>query len=376
MLFIWLIVLGYVTLMLVYKKGWHMQDDFVIHENYLPQTAITVIIPARNEENSISKCVQSILDNDYPEGLFEIIVMDDHSSDNTVDLVKGFNRDNVRCLRLADFLKEGEQLNSYKKKGIEIAIAYSTGELIITTDADCIVPEHWLRNMASMFEKEKSVMIVAPVAFTSDGSLLQAFQSIDFMTMQGITAAAHRLKLGNMSNGANLAYSKEAFYKVEGFKGADHLASGDDYLLMVKMQKEFSGKIAYLKSQDSIVETTPQPDWKGFLNQRIRWASKTGKYDDKKLTAILMLVYLFNLSFLILLIAGFGNSLFWILGIGFLLIKISAELFFLIPVAAFFNKKRELFWFPFLQPMHIVYIIISGFLGFIGVYQWKGRRVK
>ena len=219
-------------------------------------------------------------------------------------------------------------------------------------------------------------MIVAPVEFTSNGSLVEIFQSIDFMSMQGITAAVHQLKIGSMSNGANLAFSREAYDKVEGYKGIDHLASGDDFLLMMKLQKRYPDRISYLKSQDAIVTTAPQPNWSSFFNQRIRWASKSGKYDDKKMTAMLGFVYLFNLSFLALVVASLFHAFIWGIAGIMLLWKILSELYYLYPVAVFFGKVRQLWVYPFLQPLHILYIISAGFLGMIGKYQWKGRSVR
>lgn len=375
LILLFILLLSYVLLMLLYEKGWRLQPAFAVPENVTPATKITVIIPARNEEATIAMCIRSVLANDYPEELYEIIVMDDHSTDRTYELVQSLGAPNVRCLKLRDFLN-GAELNSYKKKAIETAIAHSTGALLITTDADCIAEKNWLRNMAAMYELQQPVMIIGAVKFITNKSVRSVFQSLDFMSMQGITAAAHRMKLGNMCNGANLAFSRQAFYEVEGYKNIDHLASGDDYLLMMKMHHRFPGKIAYIKTQETVVSTMPQPTWKGFLNQRIRWASKMGKYDDKTIVTVLMLVYLFNLSFLFLFIAGFFDACFWLLGLSMLVIKTVTELFYLRNVARFFRKEHELLYFPFLQPLHILYIIVAGFLGFIGKYEWKGRNVK
>ncbi|HTN45634.1 MAG TPA: glycosyltransferase [Flavipsychrobacter sp.] len=370
------LLLSYISLMLLYEKGWRLQPYFHVPEAFIPSTKITIVIPARNEEATIGACIASILECRYPDHLYEVIVVDDHSTDTTYDVVTSFEKKNVTCLRLRDFLKAGEVLNAYKKKAIETAVAQSSADIIVTTDADCVVGKDWLSNIAAIYEQEKAVFIIGPVSYRVDNSVLSVFQSLDFLSMQGITAAAHRLKLGNMSNGANLAFSRAAFEKVKGYEGIDHLASGDDYLLLVKMQKEFPGKIVYLKAAESIVATAPQPDWQGFINQRIRWASKMGKYDDKMITFILALVYLFNFSFLLLAILGFFDFYFWILGGALLLIKTVVELFYLRNVAGFFNKSRELFYFPFLQPVHVAYIIVAGFLGLFGKYHWKGRKVK
>ncbi len=168
---------------------------------------------------------------------------------------------------------------SNKKKALEIAIGEARGELIITTDADCIVPPGWLRHITGLYEEEQAVFIAAPVSFTPGDSqgtknTLYYFQSLDFMTMQGITAASVRMNLGSMCNGANLAFSKAAFDTVGGYKGIDHIASGDDMLLMHKMQQHYPGRTRYLKSEAAIVATAAQPGWRDFLNQRIRWSSK------------------------------------------------------------------------------------------------------
>ena len=373
---VWVLTLSYVLLMIVYWTGWKMQRVFRVPANFTPGTRVSIIIPARNEEGNIAACLSAILRNSYPASLIEIIVIDDHSTDNTAAIVRNFDLPNVKCLSMANFLKPNESLNAYKKKALEIGIAHSSGELIITTDADCIAPPEWLTNIAARFQKDDSVMIVGPVSFTCNGSLLETFQSLDFMSMQGITAAAHRLRLGNMSNGANLAFSRDAFQQVGGYRDIDHLASGDDFLLMVKMQRMFPGRIGYLKSRDAVVSTAPQPSWDSFFQQRIRWASKSGKYNDGTLTAILLLVYLFNLLILALFVASIWDLTYFMLGIVVITIKAVVEVFFLLPVAIFFRKVKEVFWLAILQPLHISYIILAGFLGLIGDYKWKGRRVK
>ena len=124
------------------------------------------------------------------------------------------------------------------------------------------------------------------------------------------------------------------------------------------------------------MQTAPQPDWKSFFRQRIRWASKSGRYDDHRLTAILLLVYVFNLMLTCLLAGGFFLPHLWGLAAGILLVKIAMELYFLVPVASFYGKAKELLIFPLLQPLHILYIVCAGFLGFFGSYEWKGRKVS
>ncbi|MEO6812876.1 MAG: glycosyltransferase family 2 protein, partial [Ginsengibacter sp.] len=170
--------------------------------------------------------------------------------------------------------------------------------------------------------------------------LLKIFQSLDFMTLQGITGASVYKKFHSMCNGANLAYEKKVFYEVNGFEGIDEIASGDDMLLMHKIQKAYPDKILFLKSTDVIVQTQPTATMKDFMNQRIRWASKADKYTDKKITAVLLLVYLLNAWIFILGIFSFFFTKAFYLFLISIVVKTIVELFFLFPVAKFFEKKK------------------------------------
>lgn len=369
-----LLSFAYTILMLLYRKGWQEQPVFQTPDRFEPYTSISIIISARNEEANVGKCLKAILAQDYPAYLYEVIVVDDHSTDDTVSIVNNFKRSNIRCLKLADYPDSGGL--AFKKKALTLGIQHSSGELIVTTDADCSMGTMWLTYIAAIYQIQHAAMIVAPVDFFSNGSTLETFQSLDFLSMQGITAASHKLNLGNMSNGANLAFSRKSYDAVGGYKGIDHLASGDDYLLMMKFKKLFPHQISYLKASEAIVYTNPQPTWLRFLQQRIRWASKSGKYDDKRLTLLLMLVYLFNGSLILLAILSVIDVWYGYLLAVLLLLKIEVELYYLFPVAGFFKKRNQLFIFPFLQPLHICYIVLAGFLGFKGVYKWKGRTVR
>jgi len=316
--------------------------------------------------------LQSIRQLNYPANLMEVIVINDFSEDRTVATVKQFEE--VKVVELKEILKE--KINSYKKKAIEAGVEKATGNFIVTTDADCIVPINWLFNFACIIEQQPTVFIAAPVAMKEESSSIKLFQSLDFLTLQGITGGSVGAGFHSMCNGANLCYSKEAFYKVNGFKDVDHIASGDDMLLMHKLYSQFPTMVHYCKAANSIVLTNPVETVTEFFRQRIRWASKADKYDDKRIFGVLLFVYLLNAFMLVLFVAGFFNSSLWILLAGSLLFKTIIELVFLMPVATFFRKEKILIWFPLAQPFHIVYTVIAGWLGKFGSYEWKGRKVK
>jgi cellulose synthase/poly-beta-1,6-N-acetylglucosamine synthase-like glycosyltransferase len=372
----------YALLLFFYRRNWRQLPLTQVDENCEPHTKISVIIPARNEEKKIVNCLVSVCEQDYPPGLFEVIVADDHSEDNTAEIVKRMAviYPHLSCVRLQ---LPDESTVAYKKKAIEAGISTAKGKLIVTTDADCIAPEKWLKNIAAYYETKKAVFIAAPVSFlpspSGEGpgmSFVKIFQSLDFLSLQGITGASVFAGFHSMCNGANLAYEKKVFEEVNGFAGVDAIASGDDMLLMHKIYKKYPERVHYLKSTEAIIQTAPVESWAAFFNQRIRWASKAGKYDDKRIFWVLLLVYLFNLGFLIMFTASFFMNDLWLYLISLLFLKILYELFFLAPVAKFFGKEKLLWWFPLMQPVHILYTIIAGLLGSITTYEWKGRKVK
>jgi cellulose synthase/poly-beta-1,6-N-acetylglucosamine synthase-like glycosyltransferase len=250
------------------------------------------------------------------------------------------------------------------------------GTLIVTTDADCRFTPLWLQSIASFYETNDAKFIAAPVTFYNKPSLLSVFQSIDFLTLQGITAASVYKRFHSMCNGANLAYERSAFYEVNGFNIIDNIASGDDMLLMHKIFKQHPGKVFYLKSRHAIVTTDPVTTWKQFFNQRIRWASKADSYDDKRIFAVLLLVYLLNVCFLAGAVAAFFKSTWAALVLLLLLAKVLIEFPFVNSVAIFFGRQKLMKYFPFLQPLHIGYTIIAGWLGKFGKYEWKGRTIR
>lgn len=358
----------YGLLIQFYRKSWNA-IPFFQPENSYPLLKISVIIPARNEESAIGILLAALQQQTYPASQFEVIVIDDHSTDRTAEIVRQFQT--VRLIQLAD-----DTINSYKKKAIETGINAATGELIVTTDADCLPSSKWLQTLAAFQQEKKAAFIAAPVVIENNHSILEIFQSLDFLVLQGITGAAVHQHFHSMCNGANLAYEKNAFVAVNGFTGIDQLASGDDMLLMHKIWKQFPTQVHYLKSSDAIVSTQAMKTWKAFFNQRIRWASKARHYDDNRIIAVLLLVYLLNLSMLVLGIAGFWDTQYWLFLAGCWVIKTLIEWPFVSVVATFFNKQKLLSYFFICQPLHIAYTILSGFFGQIGSYEWKGRKVK
>ncbi|HEY1017806.1 MAG TPA: glycosyltransferase [Sediminibacterium sp.] len=371
-----IVLLGYSLLIWQYRV-WFLRLPEFTPVSAEHNTRFSIIIPARNEENNIAGCLQSVLQQQYPAHLFEVIVINDHSTDNTEAIVRSLQQqyNNLQLLNLIDVLKD-KPVNAYKKKAIELAIAQSSGNWIVTTDADCMVQPEWLSLLDQYIQNQQPVFIAAPVMFTHTGSFLSAFQLLDFISLQGITAAAVSAGYHTMCNGANIAYRKDVFYEVGQFSGIDQIASGDDMLLMYKIKQQYPNRLGYLFHRGAIVTTAPMPDWSSFLNQRIRWASKADKYQDKTIFRALALVYALNLLLLVLFFWSFWVEGGWLAWLLLVITKTLVELSLMLPVARFYQRVSLLNWFLIMQPFHICYTVIAGWLGKFGTYQWKGRNVK
>jgi len=361
----------YAALIFFYKKGWDGLTEYNPSKIDEKGPFISVIIAARNEEKNIGNLLQSLSAQTYPANFFEVIVVDDHSEDGTAAEVNRFAGGNIKLVSLT-----GDAALSSKKKAIEKGVAAAAGELIVATDADCTAPVGWLSTIASFYLQKNFFFMAAPVAYKGNNTLLHRFQTLDFITLQGITASSVASGFHAMCNGANLGYSKQAFIDVAGFKDIDKVASGDDMLLMYKIWKTHPKGVHYLKSKEAIVTTRPMPTWKEFFWQRIRWASKTTYYQDKKVFWALLLIYLFNLQFFVLVVSGFFNYWYWLLALVLLLAKPFVEVFLFYKAARFYNQQNLLPYLFLYQPLHVAYTVSIGLLSQFGTYKWKGRRTK
>ncbi|HEY5325514.1 MAG TPA: glycosyltransferase [Mucilaginibacter sp.] len=335
-------------------------------------TKVTVLIAARNEEEKIHLTIGDILAQDYPKHLTEIIIVDDHSTDSTSAIIGLYAGKGVKLLQL----NEDKPLNSYKKKAISEAIKLSTGELMVATDADCRMGSKWLSTVVGYYEMENPVMISSPVSYFEEKSLFERMQSLEFYSLIATGAAFIGNGHASTCNGANLAYRKDVFYEVGGFKGIDDLASGDDELLLQKVVARFPGKIGFLKLYDAVVFTHAKANLKEFLQQRRRWASKSVKYKDKGVVALVVGLWLFNLSMIINLFLSFVNQyFFWLFVFRFLLVFLLG-LLLLWPVTTFFRRRKLIWLLVIIIPLYIVYFVYIGIIGNKGKYHWKGRMVR
>ncbi len=371
--FSFFLTLVYVIIVVTFIIGWH-KLKFYKHIKNNASTKVSILVAARNEAHHIGKTISDLLAQNYDKELIEIIIINDHSTDETAAIVASFSSHGVKLINL----NEEKALNSYKKKAIQTAITQANGDLIITTDADCRMGVNWLKTIVSFYEENDYKMISSPVAYFDEKNLFEKCQTLEFSYLIGLGASTIGNKNPSTCNGANLAYERKAFDAVNGFKGIDDLASGDDELLLHKIAAKYDNNVGFLKNTDAIVYTSAKNTLSTFMEQRKRWASKSTHYKNKWIVLLGLTVWLFNLSIMVnaVLAIFLTNSLLLELLICQLLAKMVIETIFLTGITSFFKRKQLLVLLPLTSILHIIYIVYIGIAGNSGTYNWKGRMVK
>ncbi len=339
-------------------------------EERKPISQFSVVIPFRNEAENLPNLLKTIAGLNYSPEMCEIIFVNDASEDTSEEIISAAIKNSRYSIKL---LQNKRISNSPKKDAISEAIKNSKFEWIVTTDADCELPENWLKTLDAFIQKNNPVMVCGPVIYKSNGNFLQNFQQLDGFSLQAVTIGSFGFQNPLLCNGANLAYRKDAFSEVNGFSGNDYIASGDDIFLLEKMKKSFPKQVQFLKSKEVIVSTKPQKNWKDAINQRIRWASKTSKQKNTISILLGMLVFLVNISILafpFFIVFNLENLGFYILLTCF---KIIIDYVVVHQTALFFEKKISFWKFQWQPFVYAVIILVVSLGTFRGKYSWKGR---
>jgi len=334
---------------------------------------VSVIIPFRNESEKILNNLRSIGEQDYPKEKFEVIYVDDSSTDDSFEkLTRATKSSNIKVISVPNEFSP----NAHKKRAARFGIEKSVGEIIVTTDADCIHGKEWLKILVSCFDNNTG-FVSGPVEFKENGNIFSKLQKLEFAGL--IIAGAGLIGMGEpvICNAANAAYRRKGFESVNGFN--DHLAvsSGDDELLMQKIRRDTGYKIKFCLSKKVLVSTVPNSSIKEFYYQRKRWASKGLFYQDKFLILKLILIYLFYFGLLIqFILAVFVSQFYFILLMESLAAKLILEYLILKKGSELLFDKKNIKPFLLAELLHIPYIIIAGISGTFGNFIWKERRLK
>jgi cellulose synthase/poly-beta-1,6-N-acetylglucosamine synthase-like glycosyltransferase len=339
----------------------------------IPDEFVSIIVPFRNEEKNILNTYASLTSQNYPQEKFEIIFVNDSSDDSSLQLLENLTKkENVFIYSVP----KDYSANAHKKRAIRFGIEKSKGEIIVTTDADCIHKKDWLKNLLKFMDKETG-FVSGPVEFISNENLFSKMQRLEFAGLVITGAGLIGSKNPIICNAANIAYRKKAFKEVGGFTYQMSLSSGDDELLMQKIHRDTNFRIKFALEKNAIVSTEANPTLKDFYHQRKRWASKGLFYGDHLLLLKLVLIFLFYLSLIIQPILGFVLSTkFFITFIISMLFKISAEYLVLKKGTTLLFDSKILKPFLITEILQVPYILVSGFMGMFGNLVWKDRKIK
>jgi len=371
-LFLFFIIVSilYFIYIAIHLISWNLIPTSVITTT--PKTKISVIIAARDEEATIGNCLNAIAAQTYPANLFEIIVVDDHSTDKTKEVAEKA----LSQIKISNQLISNPENLEGKKNAITEAIRKSSGELIVITDADCRSAPKWLSIIENEYQKTGAYMLYGPVDITGATNFLGHFQSLELDGFSVLSGAGIKIGVPLLCSGANIAYTRKLFTDVEGFKGIDNNPTGDDILLMFKVHKKYPGKIGFLKSKDALVSTSAPGALKDFLVQRIRWGSKGLHSNNFANSFVSLLVFSSNFLSVVAMLLIIAKAKLYPLLICGIAIKISADFLLLFFATNFFNKKKLLWIFPFAELVTMLYISGVGIAANFLSYNWKGRQYK
>ncbi len=370
---LYFLLFTYLCIVSYFVIGWTRTKMYIPNYNFQRYPTISIVVPVRNEEVHIGKLLTDIQSQTYPSEFIEVLVIDDDSTDNTVQIITELGYKNVKVIPL----KVDEKINAYKKRAITLGVNNSEAELIVTTDGDCRVTENWIASIVDYYLKEKVQFISAPVSYHLEKTWFEKVQTIEFQYLIGAAAACIKNGIPNTCNGANMIFTRNLFHEIDGYEGIDMKASGDDEMLLHKVYNKHPNLIGFLKSKSAVVLTYAKNDFNGFLQQRIRWASNESAFTDYRTSTMLISIFLFNLVLLGSVVYSFYSAeISTYLKVAFLF-KFLFDGIFILQTLWFFKRISLLPYIILVIILYTPYIIIVGLLGnFSTTYVWKGRKVR
>lgn len=331
------------------------------------QNKVSLLIAARNEGTNIQKLLQSLYNQSYSKEKFEVIIVDDHSDDDTSEVIKRFI-DAHPEMRLKLLQADGRG----KKQAISQALHCAENEIVMVTDADCELPERWIESMVGYFVGKGLKMLLGPVLLSPARTLFEKLQVLEHLSLIASTAGSAAIGMPVMCNGANMMYDRKAALDVEKYRTDMKIASGDDMFLMEQFLKHYgSQSVSFLLDNQAIVKTATMPNLRAFFRQRRRWASKTKAYTNWKIIATALIVLMFNLSIVFFFVAGFFMKVFWVFYVLYVIMKTLIDFPILKRITTFMQQRNLLWWMFPLEFIYPFYVVFTAFAGLFGNIKWK-----
>jgi len=327
---------------------------------------VSVIVCAKNEEDNVAKFIPLLAEQNYPD--YEIVLIDDASSDNTLEVFEEFEKtyNNIRLVKVAN----NEAFWGNKKFALTLGIKAARKEYLLFTDADCYpMSKNWITEMSSNFTLQKTIVLGYGAYEKIPKSFLNKI--IRFETLLTAVQYFSWAKIGKpyMGVGRNLAYKREEFFKVDGYRDHLKIRSGDDDLFINQVAHKKNTTICI--APESFTYSKPKTSFKDWFAQKRRHVATAEHYKIFDRTQ-LGLFYSSQLLFFVLAIVLLAFQFQWIIVlaiIGFRYIFTWITLGF---AAGKLKEKDVMYWFPVIEIV-LVFTQLNIFITntFSKPVQWK-----
>lgn len=327
----------------------------------LSSPLISIIIPAKNEENNILSCLNALAQQTYPHSKIEIILVNDRSTDQTVVQAQLSPLSNLKIITV-----EQQTHICPKKNAIHQGILASAGEIILTTDADCHPEPDWVNTTIQCFTPSVGMVLgYAPLLTTATHAT--PLLSLQSLVVAALSAGSAGIGFPMTCTGRNLAYRRKTYDAVNGFEGIGHIIGGDDVYLMNKIAQT-PYKIVFNLAPKSSVLSHVHTD--NQFNRQLRYQSKSLHYGLSLLLPALA-VYIFHLIFFLVPVWAIYTPAALNAVVYCFIAKVFVDALFLGIAAKRFGCFRQMIWFPFLEMVLLPYIVIVCALGALMPTKWK-----
>ncbi len=348
-----------------FNIGFNKIRAFNTHQEIKLQP-VSCIIPFRNEEKNLSNLINSLLNQELSNKYFEVILVDDFSTDNSF-------------LQAQNLIAQTQHFHVIKNKipgkknAINLGIRHSKYKYLVTTDADCIHTKKWLYTISQFISTNKPDIIIGPVTLNPINNFFEQFQAIDFLSLVTTGAGASEINKPIMCNAANLVYSKD-LYQAASSNIMNQYASGDDIFLL-QYANSIHAKIQFLKNENSIVCTDPVKTFSEFMQQRARWASKSKGYKDQFTLWVAWIVFLTNTLITFIPFSIFISKKTFLLSLILFSLKLLFDYKILKAGASFFKSTFTTITFLKSQIIYPFYIFYTVIYAAFGNVTWKDRKI-
>ncbi len=332
-------------------------------ENDLPKAS--VIVAARNEEENILDCVRSLDALEYPHDKLEIIIVDDFSEDKTNELVSEFIADKPKYKLIQPTEKLVERPG--KANALANGIKISKGEIILTTDADCVVSPTWAKTHASYYASE-DVAFVGGFTTQTRGSLFESMQALDFIFLLGVAGGTMNLGKSLSCIGNNMSFRRSVYYKVGGYESIPFSVT-EDFALVTKIAKLEGYRNIYPLDKNTLVRSKACKTVKEIYWQKKRWGVG-GLASEFTGYFIMGLGFLTNLATLV-------SPFFFSSDVAVLLFfKLLSDYLFLFSISKKLGEKFNLVEFLAFEIYYLIYVVALTFVLFFASskVKWKERE--